>query len=176
MAKASAAIADSMSKTFEPKTPLAARVAMARAKTGLNQREASKAAGLAPGHVGTIERGETATMNSETAQGLAKVFGVSWQWLMAGDGDAPAPASAASVVTSEAERYPNRLVAAKLVRGKVDAETVDALLSMRLDSDRDLTVAEWVAEARTLQEIRAGIAVAEAAEIDDAPSLLPRKR
>ena len=171
MTNADAGIAGAMGKTPGPKTPLAARVAAARALTGLNQTALSLAAGLARGHVGTIERGEVDAMTAETAQKLAPILKVSWQWLVSGEGGGPEPTQPA-VADDGAEddgRYPNRRVAAQLLAGRVDVETIKALRTMRLDSDRDLTVAEWATQARTLQEIRDGRTTAEPLDQDDAP-------
>lgn len=179
MANALAGIASGMSTPPDAKAPLAARLLAARERAGLNQREASKAAGLAPGHVGTIERGEVASVSTKTAQSLANALGVSWQWLLTGDGDGPTatelPTERVRVYTHDADRYPNRDVAAKLLGGRVDRETIDALLTMQLDSDRDLTVAEWVNEARGLQAIRDQLSAPVEVEIDDAPRLPPKR-
>lgn len=173
MTNADAGIAGAMGKTPGPKTPLAARVAAARAPTGLNQTALSLAAGLARGHVGTIERGEVDAMTAETAQKLAPILKVSWQWLVSGEGDGPTEA-APPMREDDVRKYPNRDVAAQLLAGRVDPETVKALGTMRLDSDRDLTVAEWIAEAKTLQALRDGITEEKPLAVDDKPRLKKR--
>jgi len=172
MTNADAGIAGAMGKTDGPKTPLAARLAAARATTGMNQTELSKAAGLARGHVGTIERGETDGLTPETAQKLAPILKVSWQWLVTGDGDGPTEAP--PVREDDVRKYPNRDVAVQLLAGRVDPETIKALGTMRLDSDRDLTVAEWIDEAKTLQALRDGITEEKPLAVDDKPRLKKR--
>lgn len=170
MTNADAGIAGAMGKTPGRKTPLAARVAAARATTSLNQTALSLAAGLARGHVGTIERGEVDAMTAETAQKLAPILKVSWQWLVSGEGDGPSEA-AAPVHEDDVRKYPNRDVAAQLLAGKVDPETIRALGTMRLDSDRDLTIAEWIDQARTLQGLRDGVTEERPFVTDDRPRL-----
>lgn len=144
-------------------------------KNYASARAASKAAGLSPGHVTTFEVGETSP-TARTVEKMATAWGVPIAWLAHGIGPVPWEGEPdESPPATDDARYPNRAVAAKLVRGRVDPETIDALLSMRLDSDRDLTVGEWALEARTLQDIRDGLASTEAVEIDDAPRLRPKR-
>lgn len=149
------------------------RTSLARKKRGMSARALSAASDLSPNHVGTIERGETAGIEDVTLRKLARGLSVPAAWLM-GEGDDGDPWADGGDAPAD-DRYPNRRTAAALLAGLVDAETVNALGTMRLDSDRDLTVAEWVAEAKALQAIRSGVSTLKLAEIDDAPRL-PRKK
>lgn len=154
---------------------LAARVRMARKQLGWSQRKLSSQAGLASSHVGTIEAEKLLAIGSETLRRLAHALEVPFAWLASGEGDIPweaplpEPTPASAPAPEDDGRYPNRLVAAKLLAGRVDPETIDALRSMRMDSDRDLSVAEWAAQARVLQGIRNGVEQPVPLDEDDAP-------
>ncbi len=159
--------------TEKPGNPWGNRIRMAREKAGMSARKLSLAAGLAPGHVSTIERGEVSTINATTIYALAAVLQVPPAWLGGGDddrppwaidGDRPAPPD-----TAGEERYPNRRVALALIGNSMDPEVKNALLSMRLDSDRDLSFAEWVTQAKMLADIRKGILKVHETDEDDAP-------
>ena len=67
------------------------RVQMARKLVDdLSARELDRLAGLkAEGHTSLIESGVTNNVKVETARGIARVLGVSLDWLIDGAGDAP---------------------------------------------------------------------------------------
>lgn len=53
-------------------------------------RALSETAGLAAGHVQTIESGAVRCVTTETARALAVALGVSLDWLLTGEGEGPA--------------------------------------------------------------------------------------
>lgn len=78
-----------MPKEETPPT-LAARVKYVRGFVPtLSKRQLSLMAGLSPSMVGMIERGERASLESKTANGLVRVLGVSLDWLILGRGAGP---------------------------------------------------------------------------------------
>jgi transcriptional regulator with XRE-family HTH domain len=62
----------------EPKTKLGKWLKAARAKTDFTQADVAHRAGLTPGHISKIERGEVSkTVRLDTLEALADFFGVS---------------------------------------------------------------------------------------------------
>ena len=85
------------------KASIAGRLAVARslAKPALPARELDRLAGLHQGHVWAIESGHRPNIETDTCIALAKVLGVSLDWLLTGEGDAPdADAVRAAVQTA----------------------------------------------------------------------------
>lgn len=56
---------------------------------GLSLRELSKLAGLFGTHAALIESGRRTNIEGKTAVALARVLGVSTDWLLTGEGDEP---------------------------------------------------------------------------------------
>lgn len=61
----------------------------ALAPPGTSARTVDRLAGLTPGHTSLIEGGLRLNVEARTAEALARVFGVSLDWLISGIGDAP---------------------------------------------------------------------------------------
>ena len=64
--------------------PFGSRLRAAREKAGLSARALSVLAGLAPGHVSTIEGPDSKECNLSTAAALSKALGVRLEWLASG--------------------------------------------------------------------------------------------
>lgn len=56
---------------------------------GLSGRQLDELAGLAVGHSSAIEGGRRANLESSTSTRVARVLGLSLDWLLAGVGDEP---------------------------------------------------------------------------------------
>lgn len=67
------------------------RLAAARQFAGLSARALDRLAGLGEGHVSMIESGRRPRIEAGTAEALARVLGLSLDWLLAGSGKAPRP-------------------------------------------------------------------------------------
>lgn len=68
------------------------RLRAARELVGLKElsaRELDRLAGLHQGHVWAIETGHRPSIESDTAIALARVLGVTLDWLLTGQGDEP---------------------------------------------------------------------------------------
>src|SRR3990167_5017848 len=63
------------------------RLRRARALAGLHAHELGALAGLAEAHVGAIERGTIARPSAATLSAIARVLGVSLDWLIDGRGE-----------------------------------------------------------------------------------------
>lgn len=72
---------------------LSERLRELRERAGLAARPLDRLAGLGEGHVNMIERGERPNIEAETARALARVFGCSLDWLIAGMGRPPTDAA-----------------------------------------------------------------------------------
>jgi transcriptional regulator with XRE-family HTH domain len=79
---------------------LGRRVRGARKLTSLSAGALDGLAGLTRGHVNAIEAGRKANVEGKTAQKIARVLGVSLDWLINGEGDPPD----AQVVIAAVER------------------------------------------------------------------------
>lgn len=71
---------------------MAARLRWARDVAGLAGRDLDKLAGLTPGHTASIEAGRRANPRVGTVLALARVLGVTCDWLIDGSGAAPSRA------------------------------------------------------------------------------------
>lgn len=78
---------------------LPSRLGWARKLAGLSSREVDRLAGLTLGHAHLIESGRRPRIEVETAQGLARVFGTSIDWLASGLGTAPSEQQIADAVS-----------------------------------------------------------------------------
>jgi transcriptional regulator with XRE-family HTH domain len=65
------------------------RLRQARELSGLSARALDRLAGLASAHSSHIERGVKKSISVDTAIGLARVLGISLDWLLTGAGDEP---------------------------------------------------------------------------------------
>ena len=81
-----------------PDSTLAERLKWAREAVdeGLSAREVDRVAGLHHGHTWAIESGARTNIESATSLALARVFGVSLDWLLTGSGSVPIMSSVAS--------------------------------------------------------------------------------
>lgn len=80
-----------------------------RTRAAVSCREAARLAGLTEGHVSQIER-RNPRIEADTLASLARVFGVSLDWLYAGEGRAPSDAAlqaAVAAATRRADRTSN---------------------------------------------------------------------
>jgi transcriptional regulator with XRE-family HTH domain len=68
-------------------------------KYGLSAHELGRLAGLSPAHVSYIERSDV-TVNARTLQAIARVFGVTLDWLYLRKGRAPNAGSIARAVAA----------------------------------------------------------------------------
>lgn len=81
------------------------RLREARLLGELSARELSGLAGVAAGHVALLESGEREHPRSDTLVALARVLGVSLDWLVSGNGETPTVESVrAAVDAARAER------------------------------------------------------------------------
>ena len=102
------------------KTGAAARIAALRAIAEVSARALSRAAGLASGHVGLIEKrsmGGKRGLEGATLTRLARALGCSPEYLRDGKGDAPAPEVVKRAVTR---------AIAKAARARAAAKTASA--------------------------------------------------
>lgn len=74
-------------------SPVGLRLQEARRLVDLSARELDRLAGTTPGHASLIESGVVSNVKLETAKGLARVLGVSLDWLVNGVGDPPSAES-----------------------------------------------------------------------------------
>lgn len=65
------------------------RLRIARETRGLSRHKLSLAAGLAQALAGAIERGDITDPGGSTIAALARVLGVSTDWLLTGEGHGP---------------------------------------------------------------------------------------
>lgn len=65
------------------------RLQAARIRAGLSARRLDDLAGLTPGYTSLIEAGKRANIGARTADAIARVVGVSLDWLIRGDGNEP---------------------------------------------------------------------------------------
>ncbi len=68
---------------------LSTRLRDARSLTSLGTRELDRLAGLTEGHTSAIETGTRPNVEARTAAALARVLGVTLDWLIEGTGKAP---------------------------------------------------------------------------------------
>jgi DNA-binding Xre family transcriptional regulator len=140
---------------------------------GMSASALSLKAGLARTHVGLILSGRSQHVREGTLEKLCAAADVSSRWLASGQGPrepyeaaAPAPAlpsrPAAAVASSTGraiertvtvyeDAYPSRGVVLALLRGKLDANILAALASIRLESDRDPGEGYWLSEVKRLK-------------------------
>jgi transcriptional regulator with XRE-family HTH domain len=78
--------------TPDPSTALQERIRRARELAQLSRTDLSELAGLARGHVALLEAGKRPNLGVFTIAPIARVLGVSLDWLIAGKGEPP-PAS-----------------------------------------------------------------------------------
>jgi transcriptional regulator with XRE-family HTH domain len=76
---------------------LAGRLKRTREMSGLSARSLSKLAGLSAAHVSLIEA-DRPNLEAQTAAKLARVLGVTMEWLVNGTGDGPSAAAVAAAV------------------------------------------------------------------------------
>jgi transcriptional regulator with XRE-family HTH domain len=114
------------------------RLELISARSG-GQRELCRRAGLAESFIGStiskLKAKPSAGLSATTASALAKAAGVSLDWLI--DGTGPPP-----------DRYPNRVIALDLMRGRVSSDAASFVASIQMHADSDLTVGQWVDELR----------------------------
>jgi transcriptional regulator with XRE-family HTH domain len=81
-------------------TPIADRLVRARklAEPQLSARELDRLAGLHQGHVWAIENGHRPNIETDTCIALARVLGVSLDWLLTGDAPGPKRADVTEAV------------------------------------------------------------------------------
>jgi transcriptional regulator with XRE-family HTH domain len=72
---------------------MGARLAWARKVAGLATRDLDKLAGLTPGHTASIEAGRRPNPSVRTVLALARVLGVTCDWLIDGSGALPSRAA-----------------------------------------------------------------------------------
>lgn len=82
------------------------RVAVLRKQGGVSASELSSLAGLSPAHVALIERGSRPNITVTTAMAIARVFGVSVEYLVAGEGPAPSPDDVVAAIARARETRP----------------------------------------------------------------------
>lgn len=87
-------------------TTIAERVALARglAAPPLAARELDRLAELGEGHVSMIETNRRPNIEARTATRLARVLGVSLDWLLGGSGPAPSPSEVTAAVKAARRR------------------------------------------------------------------------
>ena len=117
-------------------------------KNEWTQRELSRRAGLkSQSHVGLILKSGSAKVEALSA--IADAAGVPFAWLANGEGSPEGPF--VKVVDMD-DRYPNRAEAVARLRGVVRPETLDWLVSRRLQSDNeDQSVKQWMDDALTYE-------------------------
>lgn len=156
-------------------------------ETNENPSSLALKAGLARGHLHHIISGKAKSINNETAAKLAAITSFDPHWIATGNGQpyrlgalvsnipelviaqAPAePPKRQKIERPDVVRdddYPSRGTVIALIRGKVDANVVAALASIRLESDRDPGEAFWMKEVkrlkRALQELESDAVEAE---------------
>ena len=79
---------------------LSVRLRQVRGLVGLSARELDRLAGLAEGHCSLIENGTRPHVEVRTAQSLARVLGVSLDWLIDGSGRTPSERAVRAAVES----------------------------------------------------------------------------
>lgn len=84
---------------------ISARVRLARDLVGLSARELDRLAGLAEGHSSIIEASAKKSLSTQTAQALARVLGLSLDWLIAGDGKPPSERAVRAAVDAARTAY-----------------------------------------------------------------------
>lgn len=76
------------------------RLRQARDLAGISARKLSRLADLAPVHVSLIESNERPRIEAETAEKLARVLGISLDWLISGTGKLPPARTVLAAVTA----------------------------------------------------------------------------
>lgn len=74
------------------------RLQATRLRAGLSARRLDELAGLTPGYTSLIESGKRANIGARTADLIARVIGVSLDWLIRGEGDEPTDIEVARAV------------------------------------------------------------------------------
>lgn len=138
-------------------TKFARRVEALKKERGLNTSAIEVEAGLGSGTLSKLLDTEVERKPSrKTVMAIANTYGIAVTELV----DIPQPlapvASVPPTITRQTtvvrdDDYPSRGVVLALFRGKVDANVLAALASIRLDSDRDPGEAFWVSEISRLK-------------------------
>lgn len=137
------------------------RVLEAMKARGLGFNELDRALGKSQGYTSRLTRSDR-NPRSDTVQALAEALGVAYVWLLEGRGDMVLgePEGAAD----EAERYPNRNVAARLARTMGVAErAIESVMRDRLDFPGDPEVKWWV----TTMQHREALVQPSQADVDE---------
>jgi transcriptional regulator with XRE-family HTH domain len=69
-------------------------------------RTLSRIAGVSPSTVGEIERGNRASLSSDTAKSITDACGLSLDWLLSGKGTAPDPQASAAMIRAGWAKLP----------------------------------------------------------------------
>lgn len=125
---------------------LAARIRLATALRGVDQRTFGTKAGLSHSFVGAFllraKKDPTASMSADNLRALADAWNLSLDWLQRGVGT-PETNDGPRVVYDADDRYPNRTAALALLRDELHPETVRRVESMRLAAHTDPSRKTW---------------------------------
>lgn len=83
---------------------LSDRLREARSFSSLSARELDRLAGIGQGHSALIESGQRPNVEAKTATALARVLGVSLDWLLMGRGRPPSDAAIRAAVAEARKR------------------------------------------------------------------------
>lgn len=127
-----------------------------------NMSKLARASGMSPTHIATIRRrlkaNHAAHVEHDTLVKLARGGACSLEWLATGEGQilpsVPSETEPSRRVRQQAERpeldldddYPSRKVVLKALRGKVEAELLEALQEVRFELDGEPSERFWYDE------------------------------
>lgn len=94
-------------------TEMGARLRELRQAAALKHRELDRLAGITEGHARMIETGVVTNACIHTVTKLARVFGASLDWFVAGNGRAPSARTLRSAVKSARDEYVARRTGAR---------------------------------------------------------------
>lgn len=156
------------------KTTLGARVEEAIRRSGLAHNEFSRASGVSTPVLSRLKADTAETAGKRSAEELAKVArvgGVDLMWLAMG------VEPKASALTPQSERYPSKAPAARAMRGILDDDAIEAMLSEEhYGSTEDPGAVFWMTRAKWWHEQRAKMRKPGASGIDGSPPLEPRPK
>lgn len=130
------------------------RVAAELKRRKQTARWLAKQSGLDEGSISRLIKG-TRSPQGESLQKIAGALGVTTQYLLTGsdDPEPPAPEVRSTAVVYE-DDYPSRAAVIALLRGKVDPQVFDALVTIRFELDGDPGEEFWLKEVRRLKRVR----------------------
>lgn len=138
-------------------------------KRKLSARYLAQQSGLDEGSLSRLIRGER-NPTGESLQKIASALGVTTQYLLTGSNEPepPAPEVRSTTVVYE-DDYPSRAAVIALLRGKVDPQVFDALVTIRFELDGDPGEEFWLKEVRRLKRLRDRFEVDAGAELQPMP-------